>query len=62
MRYVFPIVGIDARGRRPGEEKLQLFENCPDHNPSREPTETDFLFESAITFEKSRFRKINASK
>jgi hypothetical protein len=30
------ISGIDARGRRPGEERLRLFENLPDRNLPRE--------------------------
>jgi hypothetical protein len=40
-----PIGGIDPTlGRQPGEEKPRLFENLPDHNPPREPTQKgDFL-------------------
>jgi hypothetical protein len=34
----------------PREEKPRLFENRPDHNPSREPRRRQiFLFESAVT-------------
>jgi hypothetical protein len=38
------IHGIDAPGRRPGAERLWLFENLADHNLPRElETDADFL-------------------
>jgi hypothetical protein len=34
VRHSILIVGIDAPGRRPGEEKPRLFEMIPNHNLS----------------------------
>jgi hypothetical protein len=49
-RYTYRIGGIGALGRRPGAERLWLFENVLHHNPRASLRRRRiFLFESTLT-------------
>jgi hypothetical protein len=60
------IDGISPRSALPGpgEERLRLFDNLPDHNPARElKSGRGFPYlNRPQPIEKARFEKINASK
>jgi hypothetical protein len=66
MFYMFLLTESILARRRPGpgEERPQLFENLPDHNPTRElKGGRGFPYlNRPQPIEKARFRKINASK